>query len=151
MTVRSRLLSAAAVMAVAAPLAAAFVPAAVVAAAKDTYVTLQTPSKKIGCAYTRFDGESPQLRCDVAVVDHAPARPKSCDLDYGNAFGLGTTGRAERLCVGDTVRDPKAKVLAYGRTRHLGLFTCISRTTGLTCKSRAGHGFVLSRERQKLF
>ena len=151
MTLRSRLLSAAAVVAAAAPLAAAFVPAAVVAAAKDTYVTFQTPSKKIGCAYSRFDGERPQLRCDVAVVDHPAARPKSCDLDYGSAFGLSPTGRGERLCVGDTVRDPKAKVLAYGRTRHLGPFTCTSRASGLRCVNGRGHGFELSRQTQKLF
>jgi hypothetical protein len=47
--------------------------------------------------------------------------------------------------------DPKAKVLAYGASRTLGPFKCASRTTGLRCTTRAGHGFELSRSRQKLF
>ena len=111
----------------------------------------RTPSGHIACMYQHFSGQKAELRCDVDHVAHPAKRPASCDLDYGGAFGLGQSGRAQRLCVGDTVRDPKAKVLAYGRTRTLGPFTCTSRTSGLTCKSRSGHGFVLSREHQKLF
>ena len=62
-----------------------------------------------------------------------------------------TTGRARRLCVGDTAMDPDAKVLAYGKTKHYGPFTCTSRTTGLRCTTAAGHGFALSRATQRLF
>jgi hypothetical protein len=43
-------------------------------------------------------------------------------------------------------------VLAYGHSRSVGRFTCTSRTTGLTCRDRrSGHGFEVSRERQRLF
>jgi hypothetical protein len=121
------------------------------ASAKDTIISFQTPSHGIGCVYSVFDGRA-SIRCDVRDVAHPAPKPASCELDYGSAFGLGTTGRAQRLCVGDTVLNPKAKVIAYGRTRRLGSsFTCTSRTTGLRCTSRAGHGFVLSRARQRLF
>lgn len=120
------------------------------AAAKDRFVGFQTPSHGIACLYAVIDGKR-SLRCDVRAVAHPPNRPKSCELDYGNAFLLTPTGRARRLCAGDTVLDPKAKVLAYGRTRTLGPFTCTSKRTGLRCTSRAGHGFVLSRATQKLF
>jgi hypothetical protein len=101
--------------------------------------------------YQHFSVMEPELRCDVDEVAHPVKRPASCDLDYGSAFGLSAKGRAQRLCVGDTVRDPKAKILKYGTTRRFGPFTCTSQQTGLRCTTKAGHGFVLSRERQKLF
>lgn len=108
--------------------------------------TFRTPSGHIGCAY-----DTTMLRCDVDDVAHKPARPKACELDYGSAFGLTPKGRARRLCVGDTAMDPDAKVLAYGKTKHYGPFTCTSRTTGLRCTTAAGHGFALSRATQRLF
>jgi hypothetical protein len=110
-----------------------------------------TPSGHIGCMYQHAKGEKAYLRCDVDDVAHPVKRPASCELDYGSAFGLSASGKAQRLCVGDTVRDPKAKVIKYGTTRRFGPFTCTSKTTGLRCTNRAGHGFALSRERQRLF
>jgi hypothetical protein len=114
----------------------------------SSITTFQTPSHHIACAYSTAPAT---LRCDVADVAHRPKRPKSCELDYGTAFGLDASGRGKRLCVGDTVLDPKAKVLAYNKTRRLGPFTCTSRTSGLRCTTKAGHGFALSRQSQKLF
>jgi hypothetical protein len=139
------LLAAAAVAAMALGLSAG------TAGAADTLVAFQTPSKAIGCQYSRFAGEKPALRCDVADVVKRAAKPASCELDYGSAFGLAASGKARRLCVGDTAQDPKAKVLAYGRSRTLGPFTCTSRKSGLRCATHAGHGFELSRARQRLF
>lgn len=121
------------------------------ASAADSLVGFQMPSKKIACMYSHFSGAKPELRCDVADVAFPPKRPKSCRLDYGSAFGLTATGKARRLCAGDTVLNPKAKVLAYGKSRTLGPFTCTARKVGLRCTTRAGHGFELSRTRQKLF
>jgi hypothetical protein len=108
----------------------------------------QTPSHGIACAYSTSPSA---LRCDVADVASPPKRPQACELDYGSAFGLSATGRAKRLCAGDTVLNPKAKVLAYNKSRRLGPFTCTARTSGLRCTTKAGHGFVLSRRTQKLF
>jgi hypothetical protein len=110
-----------------------------------------TPSRHIACMYQHLLADKAELRCDVDGVAHRPKRPASCKLDYGEAFGLTATGRARRLCVGDTVRDPKAKILNYGKTKHYGPFTCTSKPSGLRCTTKAGHGFELSRERQKLF
>ena len=50
--------------------------------------------------------------------------------------------------VTDTLGDPKAPVLGYGKTKRVGPFTCTSRRTGLSCHNRNGHGFTVSRERQ---
>jgi hypothetical protein len=119
--------------------------------AASSLTFFQTPSKGIACAYSHGGGQPSYLRCDVDGVVAPPKRPRACELDYGGAFGLGVRTRAERLCVGDTVRDPHAKTLAYGKARRYGPFTCTARTTGLRCTTRAGHGFVLARERQKLF
>lgn len=135
---------AAAVLATA--LAAALALPTAGAGAAASIQTFRTPSGHIGCAY-----DTTMLRCDVDDVAHKPTRPKACELDYGSAFGLTRTGRARRLCVGDTAMDPKAKVLNYGKTKHYGPFTCTSRTTGLRCTTAAGHGFTLSRDTQRLF
>ena len=40
---------------------------------------------------------------------------------------LAETGKGKRIKVTDTVRDPKAKVLAYGRTTKFGSLRCTSR------------------------
>lgn len=119
------------------------------ALAASSITMFQTSSHGIGCAYATSPAS---LRCDVRhPASKAPKRPKSCALDYGSAFGLTATHRATRLCAGDTVLDPDAKVLAYDKTRRLGPFTCTARTSGLRCTTKAGHGFVLSRQTQKLF
>jgi len=120
------------------------------AGAKDTLISFQTPSHGIGCFYGVFQGKA-DLRCDVRNVTHRAKRPASCQLDYGNAFGLTAKGRARRLCVGDTALNPKAKVIAYGQTKHYGPFTCLSKTSGLRCSNKAGHGFLLARDAQSLF
>ena len=114
--------------------------------------TFRTPSGNIGCLYTPASGSAAvSLRCDLASVAHAPKRPKSCKQAYGRAFLLFGTGRAKRGCVGDTVLDPGASTLRYGVKRRFGPFTCTSRQSGLTCVSRYGHGFTLSKGRQKLW
>jgi hypothetical protein len=127
------------------------IPAAPAVAKKSTLTFFRTPSGNIGCLYSTGGGSPTMLRCDLLQVDHLPARPAKCKLDYGHAFGLLRSGKARRLCVGDTAVDPKAKTLGYGTTRHFGIFTCTSRTSGLRCTARSGHGFALSRATQRLF
>lgn len=61
------------------------------------------------------------------------------------------TGRATASCAGDTVYNPRARILAYGETWRRGGFRCTSRTAGLTCTNRSDHGFFLSRQRWRLF
>jgi hypothetical protein len=126
--------------------------AAAVLPASTGASTFRTPSGNIGCLYTPASGSSSVgLRCDLVSVSHAPRRPKSCRLSYGRAFTLSGTGKARRACVGDTVLDPKARAIPYGTTRHFGPFTCTSRESGLTCRSRYHHGFTLAKARQRLF
>jgi hypothetical protein len=124
-------------------------------AGAESSVFFQTPSRNIGCVYTAGFAATDEayLRCDIGGGLHPlPPRPKSCDLDWGYGYAIvGATGRARPFCAGDTARDQRAPVLRYGRTWRKGPFTCLSRTVGLRCSNRAGHGFFLSRQRSYTF
>jgi hypothetical protein len=104
----------------------------------------KVPSGNIGCVY---DSSPAYLRCDIlSGLKPRPARPASCDLDFGDSLQLRTRGQAKLVCHGDTAVDPSAKVLRYGKTWTKGPFACTSRTTGLTCINAVGHGFFMSRQ-----
>jgi hypothetical protein len=110
----------------------------------------QMPSHNIFCAYVPPDARSPAaLRCDI-LSGLRPEPKTSCDLDWTGA-SLSVRGKASASCAGDTVAMPKARVLAYGTTWKVGGFTCLSRTTGLRCTNRGGHGLFLSRERWRVW
>jgi hypothetical protein len=95
--------------------------------------SFQTPSGRIGCLMT-----SHFVRCDPLFLND-------------RALELGRHGRGRLVRISDTVFDPGAPVLRYGRRARLGVFSCTSRRTGLTCRTRRGHGFSVSRERQRVF
>ncbi|MGZ8739995.1 MAG: DUF6636 domain-containing protein [Gaiellaceae bacterium] len=48
-------------------------------------------------------------------------------------------------------RGHRVPVLRYGRSWTWHGIRCTSRRTGLTCKNPSGHGFVLSRQLQRVF
>jgi hypothetical protein len=64
---------------------------------------------------------------------------------------MAVTGRVHVTCHGDTAIDPHARVLRYGTTWRGGGFTCTSKTTGLRCRNRSGHGFFMSRQHSYRF
>lgn len=113
----------------------------------------QTPSGNIHCvAYVDRLTQEAGLRCDLLKNQaRPPAKPKDCELDWGNAFGLGERGKAQRLCVGDTVADPRLPVLAYGKVWSEGGFRCEVTPARLRCTNRDKRGFELARAAQKLF
>jgi hypothetical protein len=116
------------------------------------FVQFHTPSGNIHCGYGSFPGETPFLRCDIfSRFRPLPPRPASCDFDWGIGVSMGRTGRAALICISDTVADPNGRVLGYGQTWRRGGFSCVSRSTGLTCTNLSRHGFFLSRERSRLF
>jgi hypothetical protein len=102
-----------------------------------------TPSRNIGCVLS-----DEGVRCDIATRTwKPPPAPASCeDLDYGQGVSLGS-GRAEYVCAGDTVLDPKATVLPYAQAVRAGKVVCVSTQAFLACRNTAtGHGFSLSKE-----
>jgi hypothetical protein len=119
----------------------------------SVFITFKTPSGNIGCGYSRFSGEPAFLRCDIRSGLHNPTlrRPPSCHFGFGFGVGMGKTGRAFPICAGDTVLDPRARVIRYGSAWTLDGFRCLSQTIGLRCTNTAGHGFFLSRERWQTF
>ncbi len=127
-------------------LALALVPASASAA---EFRFFHTPSGNIHCLFLKAQGHE-SLRCDVYnAINSPPAQPASCELDYGFSFGLRPSGKARRLCVSDAVNA--GRVVPYGSSIERYGMRCKSRTTGLTCRNRSGHGFKLAIERQRLF
>jgi hypothetical protein len=104
----------------------------------------QSPSKNIGC-YIAKGG----ARCDIRERDwEPPPPPASCELDYGQGLGVDRKGRGAFVCAGDTVLNPSARLLGYGKSIERGRFRCTSKRSGVKCvNERNGHGFKLSRAR----
>jgi hypothetical protein len=101
--------------------------------------SFRTPSKNIYCLYMSNQGPGPWIRCDVRSLNDT-------------AFRVDRRHKGRKIHITDSVFNPHAKVLRYGTSLRVGPFTCASRTSGLTCKSRtSGHGFRISRQRQKTF
>lgn len=117
--------------------------AAATAPAQD--IAIRSPSGNIHCLI------SGEVRCDLADVASTLPRPQDCTLDWGGAYGVGPTGPAAALCAGDTIRDPEARVLGYGQSVRRAGITCTSAKDGMTCRNAEGHGFTVSRLRQRIF
>jgi len=120
------------------------------AAAGDDYIAFRSPTGNIHCAIMTGDWAS--ARCDMdQLTPSYRSRPSDCQQDWGDAFEVGARGSGFLPCHGDTVSDPSAFTLGYGRSVSLGPFTCTSRKTGMTCTNAQGHGFQISKARQKVF
>ena len=109
----------------------------------------RTPSSNIACGYFAVGGTPRVLRCDI-LSGLRPEPRRRCEGDWTGA-SMRLTGRAGPTCAGDTVFDPRARVLAYGTTWRRNGLACTSRRAGLTCRNRSGHGFFLSRASWRLF
>ncbi len=108
------------------------------AGAQAAYRDFRSPSGQLACAFYS-DAETPRfVRCEWDGVND-------------RAVTLGEAGKGRRVKVTDTVRNSKAKVLAYGKSTTFGKLRCTSRRTGITCRSKAGHGFTISVEKQRVF
>ncbi len=123
--------------------------------ALGTVSFFRTPSGNIGCLYSTSGvagAMRASVRCDIrSGLRPRPARPARCDLDYGDSYEIGKTGRAIVVCHGDTAIDPRAPVLAYGKIWRRGGLTCNSRAIGLRCTNASRHGFFMSREHSYRF
>ncbi|HEU5213867.1 MAG TPA: DUF6636 domain-containing protein [Gaiellaceae bacterium] len=115
-----------------------------------TTKTFRTPSKNIACAYYPASSTGRAVfRCDL-LSGLQPRPTRHCDVHWTGA-SMGPRGKAGPTCAGDTVYDRRAPTLAYGSTWSYGGITCTSRSTGLTCRNRDGHGFFLSRRSWRVF
>jgi hypothetical protein len=114
-------------------------------------IIFQTPSGNISCVIVSDPGGF--VRCDMRQLTQTHTkRPGDCDLDWGTAFGIAADGNSgEVICHGDTLFGTEPMKLDYGKSIEASGFLCFSEKTGLTCRNSAGHGFTLSKARQKLF
>lgn len=114
---------------------------AVPAAASAVVRPFETPGGQVYCAYMRSDGVPAQIRCQATF------------LSEGMTGVLKVKGRVRFRRIFDSVADPGAEVLAYGKTRRFGPLSCkCTRKAGMRCKSRrSGKGFFLGRKRQGVF
>ena len=109
------------------------------ASAQAAYHDFRSPSGKVACAFYSDAEVPPSVRCDWRGADD-------------QAMELGETGRARLRHVTDSVMNPEAKVLRYGRSTTFRRLKCISRRRGMTCRSLAsGHGFRVSVEKRETF
>lgn len=123
-----------------APLAAALTLPGVAAARAQSF---RSPSGNIHCLLT--DGRTPVAQCWVLS-----ATCRSSRGTFAYSWAMSTRDRPVRFCPGDVVRG--ARVLPYGASARSGPHVCRSRMSGVTCRNlRTGHGFRLSRERQRTF
>jgi protein kinase-like protein/uncharacterized protein DUF6636 len=107
--------------------------------------SFRTPTGNIGCHIGSRLASSPKIRCDIGTgLRPRPPRPKGCNLDWGFGYALAPTGRSQVVCAVGAALEPKARVLRYGSAWRGDGFTCLSRTAGLRCVNRDGHGFFLS-------
>jgi len=102
------------------------------------------PSKNIHCAI--FSGN---LRCDI-LSGLKPEPTRQCDGDWTGLI-LASRGKANPVCAGDTVVKKGSKTLEYGSKWKRNRIVCRSKTTGLRCRNRKGHGFFLSRDKWRKF
>lgn len=117
----------------------------------DDYVPFHSPSGNIQCAIVT--GDFAQVRCDMAELTPSFTRqPNSREFDWGFSFAVELDSRKGYLaCVSDAVADPGGLELGYGKQIDLGGFICISEKSGMTCTNPAGHGFAISKAKQRVF
>jgi hypothetical protein len=110
-------------------------------------VFFHTPSKNIIC-----DLNPSAVRCDIISKSWSPpAKPSSCELDWGNGMYI-STGKAGFTCTGDSLISAASETLEYGQADRSGSVLCTSERSGLTCKDETtGRGFTLANARYSLF
>jgi hypothetical protein len=110
----------------------------------------QSPTGGIRCEFSAPKNTRASLRCDVNSDNPLPPRPKDCKGDWGWTFGMSARGGAQQECVFDAF-DSSGSTLRYAATYSERGIACTSRPAGMRCLNADGHGFELSRERQRTF
>jgi hypothetical protein len=134
------------------PIALAITATAAPAASSGPLPGFRMPSRNIGCLFEPpipGSGGKGVLRCDI-LSGLKPEPRRRCELDW-TGVAVNAIGRASPTCAGDTAFDRRTPILRYGTTWRRAGIVCRSRRTGLRCTNGRGHGFVLARERWRVF
>lgn len=112
------------------------------------FAAFSSPTGNIGC----YSAQN-ETRCDVGEQNwpNLPPKPSDCDLDWGGALAVDTTGAGFHVCRGDTTLGPP-DVIPYGEANEVGDFICRSERSGMECtNTTTKHGFQISRTSFRLF
>jgi hypothetical protein len=101
----------------------------------------QTPSHNIACEADTTAAGNHVLHCVVFSASGSRGQ---------KTWSMGVTGRTRIAFVMANIAT-EVPVLRYGRTWRWRGVECTSRRMGLTCRNRSGHGWFLSRSRQRIF
>jgi hypothetical protein len=112
----------------------------------------RSPTGNITCLFV--PGSGGRLLCSVGRANYAVRAQAQCMKNAGvdwHGFTLDTARKGSIVCSSGILYDvdrerPSYVTLAYGKTWRHGAFTCLSRRSGVTCRSRAGHGLFVSRQ-----
>ena len=120
------------------------------AAHADDYLAFHSPSGNIQCAIST--GDYAQVRCDMSALTPTYTKPPAdCEFDWGSSFAVDAGGKGYLACVSDAVANDDGVELGYGKSITLGPFTCTSDKSGMECSNLGGHGFKISKAKQKLY
>jgi hypothetical protein len=102
------------------------------------------PNTTVGNVTCALHSKGYTTRGDVGNHDLTASRSLRWYVDFSRP-ALVAASRRE-------LGSKPTRILQYGGTLSVGYFRCTSRVSGLTCTSRhSGHGFFLSRTRQRTF
>jgi len=95
------------------------------------------------------------MLCKIAHADYIKKLEAHCgappiELDWAG-FELGATKKGNIVCSGGILYNPDTQrpsyvTLPYGKSWRQGVFTCLSRVSGVTCRNQKGHGLFISRQ-----
>lgn len=115
----------------------------------DDFLVFHSPSGIVPGAIAT--GDYAEMRCDMAQLTASFSQPPAdCALDWGSSFAVGLGSRKGEHAFGS---DPVAADLRGGvglSARHsLAGLTCRSEKSGIRCSNPAGHGFSISKAKQR--
>ena len=104
----------------------------------------RSPTGNIQCFVVK------SLYCGIDKANYRQRLQGKCDLDW-HGFQLNAVSRARSYCTSNAAYNlgnerPNNAKLAYGESFRHGVFTCLSRITGVTCRNQHGHGLFISRQ-----
>ena len=125
----------------------------------------RSPTGNISCLFvpaTHDDARrrlQAQVLCTIAHSAYGSMLQDKCLNPLGqvgsgvdwHGFSLGATRRGSIVCSGGVLYNPTELkpsyvTLRYGTAMRRGPITCRSKTAGITCLNRSGHGVFVSRE-----
>lgn len=120
-------------------------------ALSDDVLFFRSPSGNINCVLGT--GDDAFVRCDISGFTPSFSQPPAgCDLDWGDSFEISATGRKGVLgCHGDTAFSEDSFTLGYDDALIFAGFACRSEKTGMSCTNERGHGFEISKAKQRVF